>query len=1211
MNLLQTPIFFFYISLVGASLLPFHPPDNIAINCGFSGKKTAPNGRKWIGDSGSTYFVSGEPNSKSISSAPVEQSSPSHATIPYTHARISQTQFTYVFPISPGPKFVRLHFNPSSYRAFHRSNAFFTVKANRYTLLHNFSVSLTADALGITTVSKEFCLNVEANQPLIITFSPSRTTPSDKVYAFVNGIEVVSMPNGLYYSMKENIEWDQKLDFTSLWGSTALETVHRLNIGGSFISSSEDTGMSREWFEDTKFFLHSGVLPLTTTMQIKYGKMHNFVAPQNVYQTSWFVDPNKNAEEFINFTWKVPVDQGFRYIIRFHFCELDYEIKERGQRLFSIYVDNHMVEPHGDIIKWTGEIGVATYKDYIYVVEGDRMDGKRNILVSLCPIGSNHDVESNLEAPDAILKGLEIFKLSNPDNNLASTNPLVSSSLVPTDKPSKVRKSLYISAGGNIIATIIILILTTLSVVSYKLRREDCHKQMIFPRQYEGPRRSFSLAEVQFATKNFDSDLVIGKGGFGKVYKASIDSGTNIVAMKRLHSSSKQGATEFWTEIEMLSELRNNNLVTLIGYCNEGSEMILVYEYMECGTLADHLYKNSQQGIASASPLSWEQRLKICIDAARGLEYLHNCNEWGIIHRDVKSTNILLDQNLVAKIADFGLSKMVPTSHSLTHISTSVKGTFGYLDPEYFLTRRLTKKSDVYAFGVVLWEVLCGRPAIDTNAEGPERSLALWSQYCFNEGMVDEIIEPILKGQIPATCLKIFTQLANLCLKNDPTERPSMAGVVEELERALVSMKQVVNKGTDSTIVLADSDGAVPRSQMVNDGAMQMVYQDTNSTMTNDETELTSSPSQDSFSSPSSTLKLPKKKSRIGKMFQTFALWGSRFSAKPAGEKTKSEIDELVSSVTSDSMSMHNNPSSRHYTTRNSLIFVRMPNPKDIFDLEDLLRASSEVLGKGTFGTSYKAVLEMGLVVTVKRLKDVVLSKEDFGQNLEAIGLMDHENLVKLKAYYYSKGEQLLVYDYFSTGSLFMHLHGKHGSGKVTLNWKTRIGIARGVAQGIAYIHEQGPTTCHGNIRSLNILLTKSLEPLISDVCTWTLVVELNTYASGYTAPEKLKYSQKADVYSYGILLLELLTGKPPFQSLVKDNEGVDLPRWVQASGLKMEKKRIIDVIDIELLNSNIYDYGSQLILLALDCADPNPDNRPLMATVASKIAKLYLLSQE
>ncbi|XP_047310724.1 receptor-like protein kinase FERONIA [Impatiens glandulifera] len=306
-------ILFFLVFKISAPLTPFYPLENIAINCGFLGNTTGIDGRHWIGDIGSMYFVSGGSNSKSITSSAtvLEQSSPSHATIPYTYARISQTQFTYVFPISPGLKFVRLHFNPSSYRSFHRSKAFFTVKANRYTLLHNFSVSLTADALGITTVSKEFCLNVEVNQPLSITFSPSRTSPSDKVYAFVNAIEVVSMPNGLYSSMKENIEWDQNMNFPSLWGSTALETVYRMNIGGSFISSSEDTGMSREWFEDTRFFLHSGVLPLTTTMQIKYEKIPNFVAPQNVYQTSWFVDPNKNADEIINFTWKIPVDQGF------------------------------------------------------------------------------------------------------------------------------------------------------------------------------------------------------------------------------------------------------------------------------------------------------------------------------------------------------------------------------------------------------------------------------------------------------------------------------------------------------------------------------------------------------------------------------------------------------------------------------------------------------------------------------------------------------------------------------------------------------------------------------------------------------------------------------------------------------------------------------------------------------------------------------------
>ncbi|XP_071726801.1 probable receptor-like protein kinase At5g38990 [Rutidosis leptorrhynchoides] len=232
--------------------------------------------------------------------------------------------------------------------------------------------------------------------------------------------------------------------------------------------------------------------------------------------------------------------------------------------------------------------------------------------------------------------------------------------------------------------------------------------------------RHFSLEEIQSATKDFSDELVIGKGGFGKVYKGQIsgeESGP-VLAIKRLDCESNQGADESEAEIVMLSKLRHYHLVSLIGYCDDNKEMILVYEYMPNGTLFDQLHKDD-------TPLSWVQRLKIALGAARGLDYLHTGvgTQHGVIHRDVKSSNILLDGNWAAMISDFGLSKIGPTNQPISYVDASVKGTFGYLDPEYFYTRKLTRKTDVYAFGVVLFELLSGRLPVDERLEEEQCSL--------------------------------------------------------------------------------------------------------------------------------------------------------------------------------------------------------------------------------------------------------------------------------------------------------------------------------------------------------------------------------------------------------------------------------------------------------------------------------------------------------
>ncbi|KAG6556090.1 hypothetical protein Mapa_002031 [Marchantia paleacea] len=293
---------------------------------------------------------------------------------------------------------------------------------------------------------------------------------------------------------------------------------------------------------------------------------------------------------------------------------------------------------------------------------------------------------------------------------------------------------------------------------------------------------------------------------------------------------------------------------------------------------------------------------------------------------------------------------------------------------------------------------------------------------------------------------------------------------------------------------------------------------------------------------------------------------------------------------------------------RSKLVFLE--GSKHIFELEDLLRASAEMLGKGSFGTAYKAVLEDGSVVAVKRLKDVSTNgKKEFEQQMELIGKLKHPNVVPLRAYYYAKGEKLLVYDYQQNGSLYSLLHGNRGPGRTPLDWVTRLRIALGAARGLAYLHQEcgSQKIPHGNIKSSNILLDKDYNACVSDYGLALLMTSsaATTRMAGYRAPEHAdtkRISQRADVYSFGVVLLELLTGKAPVPaySNAAQEEGIDLPRWVHSV---VREEWTAEVFDIELMRyRNIEEEMVGLLQVAMVCVSPAPEQRPKMPQVVKMI---------
>ncbi|KAM3400001.1 hypothetical protein ACQJBY_005095 [Aegilops geniculata] len=744
----------------------------VLLNCGESNQDNDSSGRMWDGDTGSKFLTS----FKGVAANASYQDPSLPSMVPYMTARIFTSNYTYSFPVNPGRIFLRLYFYPISYGNYTISDAFFGVTLGNLVLLNSFNASQTAQAADYAYLVREFSVYISSHS-LDINFAPS--AHQNSFYAFVNGIEIVPTPDIFTIADTIFVHHDYIAPFTFA-ANTSFQTMYRFNVGGQAISPKDDSGFYRLWADDSPYIFgaSSGVTySKDSNVTIRYTPVvPKYIAPLDVYGTARSMGPAAQVNLNYNLTWILPVDAGFIYLLRFHFCEIQYPITKKNQRTFYIYINNQTAQWAMDVISLSGGLGRTSYRDYVIMASGS---GQVDMWIALHP-----DISTKPRYDDAILNGLEVFKLQGHEpNNLAGLNPPLQQKpdVEPKRVPGGARKSksgLLVAIGGGFALMLIALFSMCVICRRKKVGKSSCktnNRHLNHPAC--GLVRQFSFSQIQIAANDFDEELIIGRGGFGNVYSGEIDGGTK-VAIKRLNQESQQGSHEFQAEIEMLCNFRHGHLVSLIGYCQDNNEMILVYDYMVHGTLREHLYNTRN------SPLSWRRRLEICIGAARGLHYLHTGTEKGIIHRDVKTSNILLDERFMAKVSDFGLSKAFPAIDN-THVSTAVKGTFGYFDPEYFLLRRLTKKSDVYSFGVMLFEVLCARPVINTELPDEQVSLRDWALYCLERGILEEIVDPCVKDDITPECFSIFAELAEKCVADHSMDRPTMGDVLQNLEVAL------------------------------------------------------------------------------------------------------------------------------------------------------------------------------------------------------------------------------------------------------------------------------------------------------------------------------------------------------------------------------------------------------------------------------------------
>ncbi|XP_034696177.1 uncharacterized protein LOC117922232 isoform X2 [Vitis riparia] len=667
---------------------------------------------------------------------------------------------------------------------------------------------------------------------------------------------------------------------------------------------------------------------------------------------------------------------------------------------------------------------------------------------------------------------------------------------------------------------------------------------------FEPKNQHLTYSEIERITENFQKEL--GKGASAIVYHGHLSNGTE-VAVKKLSPSSILGSKQFKTEAQLLTRVHHKNLVSLFGYCDEGSNMVLIYEYMAKGNLKAYLSGKTE------AALSWEQRLRIAIDAAQALEYLHNgCNP-PIIHRDVKTENILLNEKLQAKVADFGWSKSMPVEGG-SYVSTAIVGTPGYLDPEYHRNSVPNEKTDVYSFGIVLLELISSRPAIIKITEDNRCNITYWVRPIIAKGDIRMIVDPRLQGKFETNSARRAIETAMSCVSFSSTDRPTMSDIIVELRECLKIV--MTHERTKEGHASVGIEAAMTVQESFNGN-------------------------QDFLTTGSNAKAEEKEKEK---------------DEKKKKKKKKNFIGPAVTSITSVLV-----PSGALASLGKSK--KKWPHAKDksYSEVARITNNFQQVIGCGAFASVYLGYLSDGTEVAVKLLSSSTRGSQDLQTEAQLLTRIRHKNLVSLHGYHDEGSIIALIYEYMVKGSLRKYLSDEN---EVVLSWKQRIGIALDVAQGLEYLHDGcNPPIIHRDIKSANILLNEKLQAKVGDMgSSRSLPIDDLTNVStvvvgtvGYLDPEYFqsnRASMKSDVYSFGVVLLELVSGQP---ALIKSTNGITdhLINWVRPL---IERREIRGIVDPRLNGDFDISSAWKAVETAMACVRFSSVDRPTMSDIVYEL---------